>query len=324
MKNRKKILVAGGCGYVGAVLTPFLYEAGYDITIADVCWFGSHHISNIHLLKLDLFDLKPEQLKGYDTVIFLAGLSNDPMAEYAPSENFIYNTALPAYIGFMCKEVGVKRFIFASSCSVYGYTHNKTYTEEDDAICNYPYGVSKLQGEKALLAIQNEDFSVICLRQGTISGYSPRMRLDLAINTMFKNAMSKHEIVLSNPKIWRPILGLNDLCQAYKLAIESDKSISGVFNIASFNTTIGELASLISNVVYTKFNQNVTIKDNNIQDYRNYKVSWQKATNTLGYEPLQSQLDIIDNLLENLNLFNDFDRSNFYNIEVFKEIKTKY
>ncbi|MDZ4759038.1 MAG: SDR family oxidoreductase [Bacteroidota bacterium] len=322
--TKKKIFIAGGSGFVGAVLSPYLHHAGYDITIADTCWFGEHAPRGITLMKLDLFDLKIEQLKGYDTVIFLAGLSNDPMAEYAPSGNFIYNTALPAYIGFIAREAGVKRVIFASSCSVYGYTHNKTYTEIDEAVCNYPYGVSKLQGECVLTSLQTEDFSVICLRQGTISGYSPRMRLDLAINTMMKNAMLKHEITVSNPKIWRPILGLKDLCKAYHLAIDSKPSINGIFNIASFNNTIGELAQQLKNILEKKYNTLIKITDKNIQDYRNYKVSWQKAQEVLWYNPAQTEADIIEDLLENIDKFNDFKNPKYYNIEVFKNIKTKY
>ncbi len=322
--TKKKILIAGGSGYVGAVLSPYLFNAGYDITVADACWFGEYVPPNINLIKLDLFDLKMEQLKGYDTVIFLAGLSNDPMAEFSPSKNFIYNTALPAYIGFMAREAGVKRIIFASSCSVYGYTHNKTYTETDEAVCNYPYGVSKLQGECVLLSLHTEDFSVICFRQGTISGYSPRMRLDLAINTMMKNAISKNEITVSNPKIWRPILGLNDLCKAYQLAIESKPNTNGIFNIASFNTTIGELATQMAQLLEKKYNKAIKITDKNIQDYRNYKVSWQKALDELGYNPTQTEADIIENLLENINNFNDFENSKYYNIEVFKNTKPKY
>jgi len=165
MHADKKILILGGAGFIGTTLAPFLKESGYDITVVDIGWFGNHLPNNIHFIKADIFDLKINDLKAFHTVIFLAGLSNDPMAEFSPKDNFIYNTGLPAYIGYLAKEAGVKRVIFASSCSVYGYTHNRTFTEDDIAISNYPYGVSKLQGEKALLALADENFSVICFRQ---------------------------------------------------------------------------------------------------------------------------------------------------------------
>ena len=127
----------------------------------------------------DLFDCQKEDFVGYDQMIFLAGLSNDPMAEFNPSLNFRSNGALPSYLAYVAKLVGVKRYIYGSSCSVYGYTVNELYNEESPVTCNYPYGISKLQGERGVLQLQDENFSVIALRQGTVSGYSPRMRFDL-------------------------------------------------------------------------------------------------------------------------------------------------
>lgn len=311
--------MAGGSGYIGAVLCEYLYQKGYDITIADAGWFGFHSRKEIPVIKGDLFDLTAADMKPFDCIVFLAGLSNDPMAEYSPKENFIYNTALPAYLGFQAREAGVKHFVFASSCSVYGYTHNRTYTETDEAICNYPYGVSKLQGEQSLLALQDESFRVVCLRQGTVSGYSPRMRLDLAINTMFKNAMSKNEITVTNPKIWRPILALPDLCKGYEAAIAHQAS--GIFNIASFNTTVGELAENVAEFVRTQFHKPVNVVNRDVQDYRNYKVSWQKATDELGFNPTQSLTDVLTGLKTNFDTFSNFDNPAFYNIDVFKAMK---
>ncbi len=317
----KKILMAGGAGYVGSVLSPYLKKQGHDITVVDSCWFGNYIPADIPVIKKDIFDLTIQDLKIYDDIIFLGGLSNDPMAEFAPQANFIYNTALPSYLGFIAREAGVKRIVFAGSCSVYGHTHDNTCTELDPVVCNYPYGVSKLQGEQALLSLQTDNFSVICLRQGTISGFSPRMRLDLAINTMFKNAVSKHEITLSNPAIWRPILGIGDLCNGYQMAVESPYTTNGIFNLASFNTTVEELANSVKAIVEKEFNIPVNIKNMNITDFRNYKVNWTKAMTELNYKPVQQASDIINGLLANLEYFKNFDEKRFYNIEVFKTIK---
>src|SRR6202046_5093633 len=115
----------------------------------------------------------------------------------------------------MAKKAKVKRYIYASSCSVYGYTENELYDETRPVSSSYPYGISKLQGEQAALQLADENFSVIALRKGTISGYSPRMRFDLIINTMFKNAMRDGVIRVSNPAIWRPILAIDDAAMAY-------------------------------------------------------------------------------------------------------------
>jgi nucleoside-diphosphate-sugar epimerase len=318
--NKKRILVLGGAGYIGTVLSEYLYKEGYNVTVVDQCWFGNNLRAQIPLIEMDIFRLTVKDLESYHTVLFLAGLSNDPMAEFSPKDNFIYNTALPAYIGYIAREAGVKRLFFASSCSVYGYTVNKAFSETDHTVCNYPYGISKLQGEQALLALADESFSVVCFRQGTVCGYSPRMRLDLAINTMFKNALQKGVITLSNHKIWRPILGLDDLCRAYHLAIEADLEQKNVFNISSFNTTVGELAKSVAAFVKEHYKQDVQITDQNIQDYRNYKVSIEKATSLLNYKPKQHVNHIIHNLHEHLASFSDFDDAKFYNIEVFKEM----
>lgn len=318
--SRKKVLVLGGAGFIGAVLSKYLLEKDYDISVVDQCWFGNNLPKEIPLIQMDIFNLKASDLEPYHNVIFLAGLSNDPMAEFSPKDNFIYNTALPAYIGYVAREAGVKRMLYASSCSVYGHTNNQGFKESDTTICNYPYGVSKLQGEQALLALADENFSVVCLRQGTVCGYSPRMRLDLAINTMFKNAVQHSKITLSNHKIWRPILGLQDLCNAYHLALEATLEPANIFNISSFNTTVGELAKSVATFVESHYNKTVSITDQNIQDYRNYKVNTEKAQNLLGYIAKQTDQDIINELHEHIDLFRDFDDEIFYNIAVFKKM----
>src|SRR2546426_10801035 len=184
-----RVLVAGGAGYVGSVLIPRLLDRGYRVDVVDLFWFGNHLPEQTGVLKKDIFHLTVEDLELYDQVIFLAGLSNDPMAEYSPSKNFVFNAAAPAYLAYSAKKASVKRYIYASSCSVYGYTENELYDETRPLSSSYPYGISKLQGEHAVMQLIDKDFSVIALRKGTVSGYSPRMRFDLIVNTMFKCAM---------------------------------------------------------------------------------------------------------------------------------------
>ena len=188
------------------MLIPKLLDRGYKVDVVDLFWFGNHLPTQVGILNKDIFQLSVEDLEPYDQVIFLAGLSNDPMAEYSPSKNFIFNAAAPAYLAYIAKIAKVKRYIYASSCSVYGYTENELYDETRPVSSSYPYGISKLQGEQAAMQLVDDDFSVISLRKGTISGYSPRMRFDLIINTMFKSAMKNHVITVNNPSIWRPIL----------------------------------------------------------------------------------------------------------------------
>src|SRR5688500_12761800 len=163
-----RILIAGGAGYIGSVLTPKLLARGYEVDVVDLLWFGNHLPPNVRIIQKDILDLRDEDLKGYDQVIFLAGLSNDPMADFSPAKNFVYNAACPAFLAYRAKRAGVRRFIYASSCSVYGYTVNELYDEHSPAVSAYPYGISKLQGEFAAMQMRDDDFSVIAYRKGTV------------------------------------------------------------------------------------------------------------------------------------------------------------
>ena len=316
-----KILLAGGAGYIGSKLAPHLINRGYEVDVVDLFWFGDFLPDKVSKIKKDIFEITREEVAKYDQIIFLAGLSNDPMAEYSPSLNFIHNASAPAYLGYIAKQAGVKKFIYASSCSVYGYTENELYDEKSPAVSNYPYGISKLQGEQAVLQMMADHFSVICLRQGTVSGYSPRMRLDLIVNTMFKCAMLDREITVHNPAIWRPILSINDAVTAYVRAIESNDSINGVFNVASGNYTVGEVADLVKTSIESKMDKKIELKIEHRQDYRNYKVSIEKARNILSFKPRYDIDGIIQDLVEHYDQFNDLKNDQYYNIEIFKSRK---
>lgn len=317
-----KVLIAGGAGYIGSFLIPRLIDRGYNIDVVDLLWFGNHLPKEVNIIQKDVFELHEDNLQTYDQVIFLAGLSNDPMAEFSPAMNFVFNASAPAYLGYISKRAGVKRFIYAGSCSVYGYTVNELYDEESPAVSNYPYGISKLQGEKASLQMIDDDFSVICFRQGTVSGYSPRMRLDLIVNTMFKTAIERNEILVNNPSIWRPILSIEDATHAYIRAIEASPKISGIFNIASGNYTVGEVADSVKSIVESRYNLKIKLNIKNIQDFRNYKVSVEKAINILSFKPKHDVESILENLCDNFEKFKDFQNPNYYNIEVFKTINS--
>jgi nucleoside-diphosphate-sugar epimerase len=316
-----KLLIAGGAGYLGSVLIPKLLERGYKVDVVDLFWFGNHLPRQAGILNKDIFQLTVEDLEPYDQVIFLAGLSNDPMAEYSPSKNFIFNAAAPAYLGYIAKIAKVKRLIYASSCSVYGYTENELYDETRPVSSSYPYGISKLQGEQAVIQLTDSNFSVISLRKGTISGYSPRMRLDLIVNTMFKTAMKDRTITVNNPSIWRPILSINDAVTAYVRAVEANQSISGIFNLASGNYTVGEVGDLVKNAIEERLDIRINLCIKHIDDFRNYKVSTDKAANVLSFHPAGSVRSIVDNLIDNMYKFRDWDNPAYSNIQTFKQIE---
>lgn len=318
-----KILVAGGAGYLGSVLIPKLTERGYPVDVVDLFWFGNHLPSEIGVVHKDIFNLEVSDLHGYSTVVFLAGLSNDPMAEFSPSKNFIFNAAAPAYLAYIAKKAGVRRYVYACSCSVYGYTVDELYDETRPAVSNYPYGISKLQGEQAALQLADESFSVISLRKGTVSGYSPRMRLDLIVNTMFKSALRDGVITVNNPAIWRPIVSIQDAASAYIRAIEASQSVSGIFNIASANYTVGEVADLVKLAIEQQLGIRLGLHIKHIHDFRNYKVSIQKAENILSFHPHDDVKSIVTDLISNKSKFDDWDNPLYYNIDAFKRLEAE-
>lgn len=315
-----KILVAGGGGYIGSVLVPRLLERGYDVDVLDLFWFGNYLPDSVKVLERDLFKVKEKDLEGYDQIIFLAGLSNDPMAEYSPARNFVENSSAPTYLAYIAKRAGVQRFVHGGSCSVYGYTVNELYDEESPTISNYPYGISKLQGELGALKMQDEKFSVIAFRKGTVGGYGPRMRLDLVVNTMFKSAVSDGVITVNNPAIWRPILAIEDAATAYIRAIEANQSISGVFNVASGNYTVGEIADYVRDAVEQFLGIHPKLDIRHIQDFRNYKVSIKKANEVLSFKPRYDIVAMVKTLVDNLEKFKDFNNPKYYNIKVFRSM----
>ena len=315
-----RILIAGGAGYVGSYLIPVLLEHGYEVEVVDLMWFGNYLPERVKVAKRDLFKCEERDLEIYDQIIFLAGLSNDPMAEYDPSKNFVYNAALPSYLAFVAKNAGVKRFIYASSCSVYGYTVNELYDETCPVTSNSPYGISKLQGERGVIQQHDANFSVIALRKGTICGFSPRMRLDLIVNTMFKFAMSEKKVTVNNASIWRPILDIRDAATAYLRAVQADYSLSGVYNITSDNYTVGQVGDMVKYEVEKLTGEKIGITIKQIEDYRNYKVTIDKAKTHLGFQPRYTVTDIIENLFAYNASFEDYNDDKYYNIKVFKKL----
>lgn len=315
-----KILLAGGAGYVGSLLAPSLVERGYDVSVIDLLWFGNYLPKAVNVIEKDLFSCTESDLDGFDQVIFLAGLSNDPMAEYSPAKNFSYNAALPAYLAYIARRAGVRRFILASSCSVYGYAPDELYKEDAPVRSSYPYGISKLQGEQGSINQRDSNFSVISLRNGTVCGWSPRMRFDLVVNTMLKTALTEGTITVNNASIWRPILDIRDQVSAYLRAVQADYQISGIYNIASGNYTIGQVGDSVKVVLEEMLGRQVKLVIKDVQDFRNYKVSVQKAETELGFKPRHDIEDIVRNVGEHVSEYGDFSNDRYYNIRVFKKL----
>lgn len=322
----KKVLLAGGAGYIGTSLTQELVDRGHQVTVADNMWFGDFINPDLDVRKkeVDIINLEVEDVAGFDCVVFLAGLSNDPMAEYSPKMNYVENTAVPLNLAFICKKAGIEKFVFASTCSVYGYTNDKLISEDSRVLKpHFPYGISKLAAETAIMNLEDENFRPISLRKGTVGGWSKRMRFDLVVNAMTKSALTTGVITVNNPNIWRPLIDIRDVVKGYTRAIECDSSITGIFNLSQDNCTIGRLAEEIKEEIENLTNKKITVQVKNVQDIRNYKVTNEKAKTVLDFQPVYTPRETVREIIKNTYNKNkefDFNEKRYYNIRTFKSL----
>ena len=319
----KNILIVGGAGYIGTRLSNHLFNLGYKVHVIDNFWFGDKLNPSISKEKKSLWNIKPAELTSYDAIMFLAGLSNDPMAMFRPDLNFIENSSAPMYLAFIAKEAGVKRFVCASSCSVYGFTKNKTLNESSLVKPAYAYGISKLQCERGLETLEDDNFKPIIFRKGTVGGWSPKMRYDLVVNTMLKSAFTTQKIVVNNPKIWRPLIDIRDVIQGYQKALEADLNVSGVYNLSGGNMTIGQLGEAINEELRKRgYVVDLVINENN--DVRNYKVNTEKVEDELGFKAQFTPLDSLAEILDNIDpLSYNFNDDEYSNITTFQKVLGK-
>lgn len=318
-----RIFVAGGAGYVGTALVAELIKRGHAVTVVDLLWFGNHLPETVDLQCRDLMTMSVDELRPFDVVVFLAGLSNDPMADFSPARNFIENAAAPSFLCYSARQAGVSRFVYGSSCSVYGYAAAAPQDETAPTAAQYPYGISKLQGEHACRALANDEFSVIALRKGTVCGVSPRMRFDLFVNTMFKTALVEGVVHVNNPNIWRPVLAIEDAVQGYVRAIEAPLAISGTYNLASVNLTVGQAAEQVIFGMKRHLARNIRLDLHHREDLRNYRVDWSKIGRELGYEARHSLGTIIASLCEQYGSHTNFENDLYYNIRMLHRIESR-
>lgn len=279
----KKILVTGGAGYIGSVLVRRLLEQGYQVRVLDKFIFGKNPLkeiqSKIELVNGDIRTVKSSVFDGIDAVIHLAGFSTDPTSQYDPRLTDIVNHIATENMAKLARNKGIKRFIYASTCSVY-FTLNTPhvpplYKETDLVNPISSYSLTKRCSEQVLWAMTNEDFQPTIFRKGTLYGFSPRMRFDLVFNSFVKDAFFKKLLTVDAAgEIWRPMIDIEDACSAYIKALEMPFSKVGgkTFNVADQNWNIGELAKFIKKTLKKKKKIDI---DLDIKPYgvtRNYKV----------------------------------------------------
>ena len=273
-----RVLLTGHRGYIGSVLLPMLQSRGHDVVGLDTDWFErctfTGKVAEVTSIKKDTRDIEQSDVEGFDAIIHLAGLSNDPLGDFRPMITEEINDAASVRLAQMAKKVGVKRFLFASSCSNYGASGDNFLTEEANFNPVTPYGSSKVQVEKALTKMADDNFCPTYLRASTAYGLSPRIRFDLVINNLTAWAFTTGRVFLkSDGTPWRPIVHIEDISRAYIAALEAPREIvhGRAFNVGTTceNYQIRELAELVREIVP---NSKIAFADDAAPDTRCYRV----------------------------------------------------
>lgn len=288
----QRVLVSGHCGYIGAVLTPMLLDRGHDVTGLDSdlferCTFTGE-LAQVPTLRKDsrdvtLSDLSTEDLRPFDAVIHLAGLSNDPLGDYKPELTFDINHLASVRLARLAKRAGVCRFLFASSCSNYGAAGQGFLTENSTFNPVTPYGTSKVLVERDVSKLASETFSPCFLRASTAYGLSPRIRFDLVVNNLTAWAFTTGEVHLkSDGSPWRPIVHVEDIALAYAVALEADRDLihNQAFNVGTTaeNYQIREIAEVVRDIVP---GSRIGFAEGAAPDTRNYRVDCNLIARTL-------------------------------------------
>ena len=334
----KKVLLVGGAGYLGSILVNELLDRGYAVRVLDRLFYGSQGIDDkrdrIELFVYDMRDIPDTIFEDISYVINVGGFSNDPTAEFNPKANFEMNATATKKLAQTAIKHGIKRYLFASSCSIYdlGVNPNKGDIVQDETSPVAPkasYSVSKYTGEQYLLDLAGKEFCPTILRMGTLYGFSPRMRYDLVVNTFVKDALSKGTMVLHyGGEMWRPLVDVHDAARAFIALMEADEKLvhAQIFNLVYKNLRVSELALRVQNTLHQLGFEVKLQSDYTYTGVRSYRVSGDKLFRTTGFQPILSIEDAVTDLVEKLKdpKYSDFENPIFYNIRWVKILNEIY
>jgi nucleoside-diphosphate-sugar epimerase len=276
-----KVLVTGDRGYIGSVLTPYLTTRGHIATGVDTNYYDGCDFSpppaSYRQLTRDIRDLTPNDLSGYEAVVHLAALSNDPLGNLRNEWTMEINHAATLHVAAVAKEAGVQRFVYASSCSMYGASGDSPVDETAPLAPLTAYAASKVEAERGLAAMADDSFSPTFLRNATAYGLSPRLRLDIVLNNFTASSVATGAIeVLSDGTPWRPLVHIEDIAQAVALVLEYPRTISHneAFNVGADaqNYRVRDLARIVADVTCCK----IHLSEKPSADARSYRVSFGK------------------------------------------------
>lgn len=331
-EKRWNVLVTGGAGYVGSALVPKLLAAGHGVTVLDLYLYGKDVLDdvrgheNLREVEGDLRDnsVVEDALAGCDAVIHLACISNDPSYDLDPDLGKSINFDAFRPLVQMSKAAGVKRFIYASSSSVYGIKEDAEVTEDLPLEPLTDYSKFKALCEEVLEDERAPGFVTCTVRPSTVCGYAPRQRLDVIVNILTNHAVNRGRIRVFGGSQKRPNIHIDDMADLYLFLLQQsdDKIDGGIYNAGYENHTLMELAEIVKKVVGDDLPIDVEPTD----DLRSYHVSSEKMRNELGFEPSHSIEDAVRGLVdafENGRLPNSMDDPQYFNINLMKDVALK-
>jgi nucleoside-diphosphate-sugar epimerase len=312
-----RVLVTGGAGYIGVVLCRQLLEAGHAVVVLDRLFWGRKPLEglDVEIVAGDLRAFDEAWLSGIDAVCHLGGLSNDPTAEYNTAANWQMNAIATERLVGACKARGIERFTFASSASIYDSEASSQELRRSPVMCDETtavaprgaYSISKRFAEEVVLGAADGSFGPVIFRQGTVFGFSPRMRFDLVVNTFLKDAIVQRRLYLHGGGwMWRPLVDVEDVARVHVLALETplDALRGQIFNVLEENYQIRQLAMLVAgSLALVEPPIRVDLEETPLPSLvRNYRMSNAKLSTVLGFTPSRTVLESIDAMLAKLPL----------------------
>ncbi len=302
-----KILVTGACGYKGHVLIPKLLARGYKVVAFDLQWFGNFlkpH-PNLDVVLGDIREIDAVPLNGVDCIIHLSSIANDPCGDLNPKLTWEVSALATMQLADKAKRMRIKRFIYASSGSVYGVKEEAQVTEELELKPISEYNKTKMVGERVLMSYQ-DDMVVQIVRPATVCGYSPRMRLDVSVNLLTMQALSNEKITVFGGEQVRPNIHIDDITDVYLHLIDHPE-MTGVYNAGFENISILDIAKLVTKYIPAE----IVVTESN--DPRSYRINSDKLLAT-GYRPNKSVEDAIREIIEQYGAGVLKDEDHFYNL----------
>ena len=287
-----KVLVTGSEGYIGSVLTPMLIEKGFTVVGLDTCYYSEGNLNDYifpqyDLINKDIRDIEKDDLqnKGYFAIVHLAALSNDPLGMLDEQLTYDINYKASVKLATLAKRAGIRRFIFASSCSLYGQGGRHPLTEDSSLNPQTAYGKSKVYAEQEISRLADENFSPVFMRNATAFGISPRMRFDIVVNNLSGFAKVDREIkILGDGKPWRPLVHIKDISRAIIASLEGKRELihNQSFNIGDNNENY-QIKTIAKKVQDHFKDCHISIAQQDAGDTRDYNVSFNKANEVLGF-----------------------------------------